>query len=308
MVHAQSKELPAGIRLRGVRQNNLKNIDCEIPLYRLTVITGVSGSGKSSLAFDTLYAEGQRRYLETFSAYTRQFLERIPRPDVDDVEGIPPAVAIDPYGAIKTSRSTVGTMTGLNDYLKLLFARAADAFCPSCGEKVEAEGTASVLAALTELPKKKSQTPLLIVAPLDLAGFESLEIIQGSLIAQGYLRCLVDGEVLRVDDLRAKDLARSIVYVVVDRLTAPRRRNTARIADSVEQAFRLGGGSLILHQDGEERAFSEGLHCASCDIELLKPSPGLFSFNNPYGACERCKGFGKTIALDWDRVVPHPQM
>ena len=163
-----SAKLDDAILVRGARQNNLKGIDCDIPLNRLTVITGVSGSGKSSLAFDTLYAEGQRRYLETFSAYTRQFLERLARPEVDSIEGIPPAVAIDPYGAIKTSRSTIGTMTGLNDYLKLLYARAAEAFCPRCDKKVEPEGSASVLRALDDLTG--DAYPVMVVAPVVRSG------------------------------------------------------------------------------------------------------------------------------------------
>lgn len=304
---------PAVIRLRGVRQNNLKNVDCEIPLYQLTVITGVSGSGKSSLAFDTLYAEGQRRYLETFSAYTRQFLERIARPDIESIEGIPPAVAIDPYGAIKTSRSTVGTMTGLNDYLKLLYARAAEAFCPHCGEKVEPESTEAVLEAIRAVIP--DAYPLLIVAPVDLAGFDSVEIVQRSLSAQGYVRYLSDdGEVCRIEKLTAQDIAGSTVHIVVDRLTSPSVSRQRR-ADSVEQAFRLGSGTAIVQPAGSTRqpdggrlVFSEGLRCGACDSDFLKPSPGLFSFNNPYGACSRCRGFGRTIGIDWGRVIPQPEL
>ena len=184
------------ITLRGARTHNLKNIDLDIPRDRLVVITGLSGSGKSSLAFDTLYAEGQRRYLETFSAYTRQFLERLARPRVDSIEGIPPAVAIDPYGAIKTSRSTVGTMTGLNDYLKLLYARAAEVFCPRCQRQVESEGSSTVLAALRDLPK--TAYPVYVVAPLDLGGFDSLELIQHSLTAQGYVAFLIINRAVRI--------------------------------------------------------------------------------------------------------------
>ncbi len=307
MISSKAPSLKNVIQLRGVRQNNLKGFDCEIRLGEFTVITGVSGSGKSSLAFDTLYAEGQRRYLETFSAYTRQFLERIARPDVKSVEGIPPAVAIDPYGAIKTSRSTVGTMTGLNDYMKLLYARASQAYCPSCSREVAPEGTASVLALLNDTVS--ARFPALIVAPVSLGGFDDVDVVRTSIVGQGYARYLRATEVRRLDDLEPQDLDGSFLNVVVDRL-ASARVSQARRADSIEQAFRLGGGSMHLC-DGDGvvlHTFTEGLHCGDCDVALVRPAPGLFSFNNPYGACARCRGFGKVIELDWNRIVPQPSL
>jgi excinuclease ABC subunit A len=298
---------PAGacIRLRGVRQNNLKGIDCDVPLGRLTIITGVSGSGKSSLAFDTLHAEGQRRYLETFSAYTRQFLDRLERPHAELIEGIPPAVAIDQSGAIKTSRSTVGTLTGINDYLKLLYARCSQAFCPRCGRHVELEDAAAVLRYLDSLPAEAY--PALIAAPVPLGGFESAAIIVQALRAQGYLRFLRGGEVRRTEELAAQDLKGATLEVVVDRLPS-RAVSRQRRADSIEQAYRAGRGSLRILGAGIARAFAAGMRCAGCSLDLPVPTPGLFSFNTPYGACAECRGFGRVIGIDWNRVVPDPRL
>ena len=301
MISRAKTSLSGAIRLRGVRQNNLQGIDCEIPLGALTVVTGVSGSGKSSLAFDTLYAEGQRRYVETFSAYTRQFLDRVPRPLAESLEGIPPAVAIDQSGAIKTSRSTVGTMTGVNDYLKLLFARSSEAICPGCGREIVPEGTSAALDAMSELAD--DVFPVLIVAPVPLGGFESAEVIRDAFRAQGYLRFLRDGEVCRLDALEAKDCEASELPIVVDRLSSARAGRTRR-ADSLDQAFRIGRGTATVSWTGGRATFTVGLRCGDCRIELPRPAPGLFSFNNPYGACHTCRGFGKVIELDWNLVIP----
>lgn len=293
------------IRLRGVRQNNLRNVDLDIPLGQMTVITGVSGSGKSSLAFDSLYAEGQRRYVETFSAYTRQFLDRMARPDVDSIEGIPAAIAIDQKGAIKTSRSTVGTMTGVNDYLKVLFARCSQAFCPDCDKVVEPENTDAAVRYLRS--GTAGLAPFLVLAPLPLGGFESVDIIAGSLRAQGYLRFLRDGAAVKIDQLQPEDIRDESLEVVVDRLAAS--ASQARMADSIDQAFRLGRGTLrLLSGDGASRTFNEGVRCGSCGREFLRPTPGLFSFNTPYGACPTCRGFGRTIELDLNRVIPDPRL
>ncbi len=293
------------IRIRGARQHNLKGIDLDVPLHKLTVVTGVSGSGKSSLAFDTLYAEGERRYVETFSAYTRQFLERLSRPEVDLIEGIPPAVAIDQRGAVKTSRSTVGTMTGLNDYLKLLYARRATPYCRDCKQEVIPEDVAQVLNYLARI--EKSQYPVLITAPVFLKGFGSAEIVRLSLRTQGFVRFLRKGKIRPLDELKDSDLPGDVVEVVVDRLASPsvpRSRET----DSVEQAFRLGRGQLKIRKTtGGEASFREGIRCKSCGREFPQPTPGLFSFNTPYGACPECRGFGRVIELDLNRVIPDPR-
>ncbi|MFP6737138.1 MAG: excinuclease ABC subunit A, partial [Planctomycetota bacterium] len=289
------------IRLRGLRQNNLRDIDLDIPLGKLTVVTGVSGSGKSSLAFDTLYAEGQRRYVETFSAYTRQFLDRFTRPDADSIEGIPPAVAIDQSGAVKTSRSTVGTMTGINDYLKLLYSRCSTGYCPECGLEIESENTSAVLECLDGL--EPADWPVLIVAPVPLGDFESVEVISSAFQGQGFLRFLRDGEVVRVTELCAEDLEKGRVDIVVDRLSK-RIASRQRRVDSIEQAFKVAHGRLRLVTVRGSRDFIRGLRCSACDIALPNPTPGLFSFNTPYGACEECRGFGRIIEIDWGRVVP----
>ncbi len=302
MIKAQ--ELSA-IQLRGVRQNNLKNIDLDIPLKKMTVITGVSGSGKSSLAFDVLYAEGQRRYVETFSSYTRQFLDRMSKPEAESLEGIPPAVAIDQSGAIKNSRSTVGTMTGINDYLKILFSRCASPFCPECHEEVSVHDTASVTRFLSD--STPEQFPALLIADLYLGTFENVDLIRDSVRAQGYSRFLRGPSPVRLDDLTSDDLKEGYLPIIVDRLSSTTR--SGRIADSVDQTFRLGRGSLrIVFEDGSERAFHDGLRCGGCGMEFPRPSPGLFSFNSPYGACDTCRGFGKVIDIDFERVIPDPRL
>ncbi len=303
-------EPPGGsIRIRGARQHNLKSIDLDIPLHKLTVVTGVSGSGKSSLAFETLYAEGQRRYVETFSAYTRQFLERLARPDADRIDGIPPAVAIDQSGAVKTSRSTVGTMTGINDYLKLLFARKAAPYCPDCrrtAERSDARTVAERLAAV-----RRQGEPLLIAAPVPLGGYGDAAIVASSLRAQGYRRFLRNGArastVVSIDELSPRDCGGEDLAVVVDRL-APGAVSPARLIEAVEEAFRLGRGRMEAVCGGEGRTYHEGIRCGGCGRGFPPPSPGLFSFNNPVGACSECKGFGRVIELDWGLVIPDPRL
>lgn len=293
------------IQLRGVRQNNLKSIDLDVPLNRFIVITGVSGSGKSSLAFDTLYAEGQRRYIETFSAYTRQFLDRIQRPDADSIEGIPPAVAIDQAGAVKTSRSTVGTLTGINDYLKLLYARASEAVCPGCGRTVEAEGSSAVLDYLETLPGEAF--PVLVVASVPLGSFDSVGTIARAFSAQGYRRFLRDGVVKKIDELSIEDTRTPVLQIVVDRLVSS-QVTRARRGDSIDGAFRVGRGAVSIHSGDGVRRFTADLRCGDCNVDMPQPTPGLFSFNNPYGACPCCRGFGRVIELDRSRVVPDERL
>jgi len=293
------------IRIRGLRQNNLRSVDCDLPLGRFIAVTGVSGSGKSSFAFDALYGEGQRRYIETFSSYTRQFLDRMARPDADAIENIPPAIAIDQSGAIKTSRSTVGTLTGINDYLKLLFARASTGFCPQCGRAVEPEGTSAVLAFLAGLPPEAF--PALITALVPLGGFDSSEAIARALAAQGFLRFLRGGDVVRIEDLGLTDVQSPALEVVVDRIASPHATRSRR-ADSLELAFRAGKGAVAVRAGGASRTFTSDLRCGDCGTRLAAPTPGLFSFNNPYGACTRCRGFGRIIEIDPRRVVPDPSL
>ncbi len=284
------------IRLYNVRQNNLKGFDLEIPLGRLTVITGVSGAGKSSLAFDTLYAEGQRRYVETFSPYARQFMERMDRPRVDRIEGIPPAIAIEQGDTVKTSRSTVGTMTEITDYVKLLFPRLAQLHCRRCGRPVKRE---TPEAAFEELRKRLQEgTPLIIAFPLH----KGTEGAKRDLISQGFYRIWHGGRLLSVQEAPSGETWE----VVVDRL-AFRASERPRIIDSLEMASSRGGGRFAVHPlRGEPLRFSQYLECPYCDIPYRDPIPNLFSFNSPVGACEVCRGFGRVMDIDPDLVVPDP--
>ncbi|WP_242470835.1 excinuclease ABC subunit UvrA [Thiocystis violacea] len=282
------------IRLRGVRQNNLKNLDLDLPLGELIVITGVSGSGKSSLAFDTLHAEGQRRYVETFSPYARQFLDRLDRPAADRIEGIPPSIAIDQANPVRTSRSTVGTMTELNDHLKLLFARAARLFCQGCGRPVRRDSPETIwehLAAGDASPR------VLIAFSVAVPESLGLEAVRKLLAQQGYIRLLSE--------------TADRIEVIQDRLRLT-PENRGRAIEALETALAKGHGRVLVypldadHQTGEPWRFSSDRHCPDCDITYRDPAPNLFSFNSPQGACETCHGFGRTIGIDWGLVVPDP--
>ncbi len=279
-----------GIRLYNVRQNNLKGFDLEIPLKRLTVITGVSGAGKSSLAFETLYAEGQRRYVETFSPYARQFMERMDPPKVDRVENIPPAIAIEQGDPVKTSRSTVGTMTEITDYMKLLFPRLATLHCRGCGRPVRREGPETALEAIRD--RLHNGTQVVVTFPY--------EGERGRLIAMGFYRAWYGGKVVGLEEA-----AQGPLEVVVDRLSFDPAEES-RLLESLEMAERFGKGRFCVHLDGEEYRFSSELECPYCSIRYRDPSPNLFSFNSPVGACPTCRGFGRIIDIDMDLVVPDP--
>src|SRR3989454_424917 len=291
------------IHIRGAKQNNLKNLDLQIPLNALTVITGVSGSGKSTLAFDILYAEGQRRYVESFSAYARQFLDRMDKPDVESIEGIPPTIAIDQSRPVKTSRSTVGTMTELHDHLKLLFSKIAVLHCRGCERVVERDTAQSVFHKLAVLPEG---SPVVLTFPLAASSVSWDEVTKG-LQQAGFHRLLVQQSVRELDEL--SDAPPDGLEIVVDRF-AYRRDNQKRILDSLEQAFHYGKGRLnfFLPQENWRREpFSNHLHCPHCDITYRDPTPNLFSFNSPLGACETCRGFGRVIDIDLDLVLPDPR-
>ena len=290
------------IHIRGAKQNNLKNLDLQIPLNALTVITGVSGSGKSTLAFDILYAEGQRRYVESFSAYARQFLDRMDKPDVESIEGIPPTIAIDQSRPVKTSRSTVGTMTELHDHLKLLFSKIAVLYCRGCERVVERDTAQSVFHKLAALPEG---SPVVLTFPLAASSVSWDEVRKG-LQQAGFHRLLVQQSVRELDELN--DAPPDGLEIVVDRF-AYRRDNQKRILDSLEQAFHYGKGRLnfFLPQENWQREpFSNHLHCPHCDVTYRDPTPNLFSFNSPLGACETCRGFGRVIDIDLDLVIPDP--
>jgi excinuclease ABC subunit A len=290
------------ILVEGARQNNLKSLKLKLPLNKMIVVTGVSGSGKSSLAFDTLYSEGQRRYVETFSPYTRQFLDRMDKPRVDRIEGIPPSIAIDQVNPVRTSRSTVGTMTELNDHLKLLYARASRLYCRGCGRPVDRDTPESIWERLArwagERGGEENQPPhVLIVFPVTVPHNFSEEEVRELLLKQGYTRIhRKEGPVLEV---------------VQDRL-ALRGSNRSRTIEDLEAALQYGHGRVLIRPlDGDGKGageeplrFSGDLHCPDCDIHYRDPVPSLFSFNSPLGACETCRGFGRVIGIDPDLVIP----
>jgi excinuclease ABC subunit A len=290
---------PKHIEIRGAQQNNLKNIDVNLPIGQLTVVTGVSGSGKSSLVFDTLYAEGQRRYVETFSAYARQFLDRMDKPKVDSIDGVPPAIAIDQTNPVRTSRSTVGTMTELNDHLKLLMARAAQLYCRQCAGLVKHDNPASIESQLNEFAAKDDPRLVITFSVTVPTNFSAPEVEQ-YLNAQGYTR------------LHHREGAQ--LFVVQDRFRMS-SVEPQRCIEAIETALRLGNGQLtvfalpaeVAAEDiaAQQRlAFSDGLHCAGCNINYAQPTPSLFSFNSPIGACDSCRGFGRVIGVDFGLVVP----
>ncbi|HYL02807.1 MAG TPA: excinuclease ABC subunit UvrA [Steroidobacteraceae bacterium] len=310
------------ILVRGARQNNLKNLDLDIELNKLVVVTGVSGSGKSSLVFDTLYAEGQRRYVETFSPYARQFLDRMDKPQVDSIAGIPPAIAIDQTNPVRTSRSTVGTMTELNDHLKLLYARAAVLHCRRCGAAVRRDTAESVCADVAARAAAAGDPLLLITFPVPVpANFTEAEVRE-LLTRQGYTRFLeADGPAgappasaaagKRRGRRRPAPPPRRTLEVVQDRLRAGHVER-GRLIESLEAALRVGRGRVNVQLAGEGDPprpvgtwrYSSELHCAHCDLAYHEPTPSAFSFNSPLGACDTCRGFGRTIGIDYGLVIP----
>ena len=292
-----SRNAHDAIVVRGARQNNLRNLDLDLPLNELVVVTGVSGSGKSSLVFDTLYAEGQRRYVETFSPYARQFLDRMDKPQVDRIEHIPPAIAIDQVNPVRTSRSTVGTMTELNDHLKLLYARAAQLHCRGCGQPVRRDNAQSIAdglgAALAGLP----QALLLICFPVPLPPKMKLSELRAELEKLGYVR------IHREEP--------KLLTVIQDRLRL-QTEDRSRLIEALEAALRSGHGRVSVHaldKEGREQRvlrYSSDLHCAECDLHYQEATQGLFSFNSPLGACDTCRGFGRVIGIDYGLVIPDP--
>jgi excinuclease ABC subunit A len=304
-----SKSAPSDSRaivIRGARQNNLKGIDLELELNKLHVVTGPSGSGKSSLAFDTIYAEGQRRYVETFSPYTRQFLERMDKPQVDEIRGIPPAIAIEQANRVRTTRSTVGTMTEVNDYLKLFMPRVARAFCPECHREIVCE-TAESIAEKTVNTLQGKRVLVCFGVPVP-PGTPPADFFQ-FLHTQGFLRVWLNRQMVRTDAVPTVDRLPGLVSVIQDRLTVD-AAVLPRLTEAVEHALRYGKERLtIVESDlGIDHKYSTGWHCPYCDIDIRPPSPGLFSFNNPVGACPDCRGFGRTIGIDLNRAMPDRRM
>ncbi|MBI4638719.1 MAG: excinuclease ABC subunit UvrA [Candidatus Rokubacteria bacterium] len=293
---------PLGLLIEGARQNNLKSISLEIPHDRLTVVTGVSGSGKSSLAFDTVFAEGQWRYIESLSTYARMFLDRIDRPDVDRIENIRPAVALEQKNAVRTARSTVSTATEVYDYLRLLYAKIGAVHCPRCGTRAESHSAESIVERLLgEHLGARALIGFRLAVPADLQPAE----LWASLTRRGFARVRLDGAIVDLAGPPPGDLpADREIAVVLDRVVvSPAARH--RLTDSVEAALREGGGRLEVEVvDGPLLRFGENLRCGRCDIVLERPQPLLFSFNHPLGACPECKGFGNVLKYDEALVVP----
>ena len=311
---------PADIVVVGARTHNLKDVDVTIPGGRFVIVTGVSGSGKSSLAFDTVYAEGQRRYVESLSAYARQFLERMEKPEVDRIDGIAPAIAIRQKNAIRNPRSTVGTTTEIHDYLRLLYARVGRTFCRVCGDEVVRESPEAVtdrVLALGDGARVMVGFELPLVVDEETARYAAVATALDGLQRRGFGRLLIDGRGIRFDDLAAEPSAAAAVetsgalQVVVDRLQLGAGDARQRLTDAVETAYREGGGAAWVAPVGADGAvampflrFSERFECRRCDVRYEVPQPRLFSFNNPFGACPTCHGFGNVVELDVNLVVP----
>ena len=292
------------IILRGVKTHNLKNLDLILPHGRLYVVTGVSGSGKSSLSFDTLYAEGQRRYVESLSSYARQFLERMEKPNVDSVTGIPPAIAIEAKNVITNARSTVGTQTEINDYLRVLFSRVGRTQCPDCGTEV-------VKCDVPEIARFVMQNfqdeKISILFPVDFGkkGKKYLREFLPELERQGFDSFRHEEKILTAGNLLKLKKIPERVSVVADQLRAV-EKNRKRFVDSLETAKRFGHGTVEIAVEKKIFRFTEGYRCFTCFKEFREPTPNLFSFNSPLGACPQCQGFGRVITLDWNLVVPDP--
>ncbi|CUI52823.1 excinuclease ABC subunit UvrA [Achromobacter ruhlandii] len=309
------------IRIVGARQNNLKNLDLTIATGELVVVTGVSGSGKSSLAFDTLYAEGQRRYVETFSPYARQFLDRMDKPQVDRIEGILPAIAIDQTNPVRSSRSTVGTMTELNDHIKLLFARGARLHCRGCGKVVQRDTPESIYRSLAERSAAAGDPRLVVTFPIAVPANFTEDEVRGFLEQQGYTRVHAEetavpnatapakGAKKEKGKAKAATEERRILQVIQDRFRFAGTERE-RVMEALDTALRMGAGHLAVYVMDAEGAdahiwkYSDRLHCADCNIEYTDPLPSSFSFNSPLGACEACRGFGRVIGIDFGLVIP----
>jgi excinuclease ABC subunit A len=291
------------IIVRGAREHNLKNIDIVIPRDKLVVVTGASGSGKSSLAFDTIYAEGQRRYVESLSAYARQFLGRMEKPEVDYIEGLSPAIAIDQKGTSRNPRSTVGTITEIYDYLRLLFARVGHPHCPNCGREITIQTVQQIVDAIQTIP---ADTKIMILAPLVKDRKGEYQAIFNDLRKSGYARVRVDKQIYELsDDIELDKNKKHNIEVIVDRIVTGQSGSQGRIADSVETALKLGNGIVLVSIiDGEELLFSEHFACVNCGISLGEIAPRNFSFNSPHGACPECSGLGVKLEIDPEMVLP----
>ena len=293
------------ITIKGARENNLKNIDLTIPRDKLVVFTGLSGSGKSSLAFDTIYAEGQRRYVESLSSYARQFLGQMEKPDVDYIEGLSPAISIDQKTTNNNPRSTVGTVTEIYDYLRLLYARIGIPHCPKCGKEIKKQTIDQIVDQICELEEK---TKIQILAPIvrDRKG-EHIKILEDAK-KSGYIRVRVDGNIYDLSEkITLEKNKKHNIEIVIDRLVI-RDDIKKRLTDSIETAMSLTDGIIIVDANGTDLKFSQNFACEDCHINIEEIEPRSFSFNNPHGACEECTGLGVKLIFDPDIIVPNPEL
>ena len=290
------------ITIKGAREHNLQNVDLKLPRDKMVVITGISGSGKSSLAFDTIYAEGQRRYMESLSSYARQFLGQMEKPDVDDIDGLSPAISIDQKTTSKNPRSTVGTVTEIYDYLRLLYARVGHPHCPECGKPIRRQSVDQIVDAVKSLPEK---TKIQILAPLVRGRKGEFQKLFENAKKKGFVRVLVDGEMMRLDEeIVLKKQVKHNISIVVDRLVV-RPDMDQRLTDSVELALEEADGLMEVEIiGGETLLFSRNFACPDCNISIGEMTPRMFSFNNPFGACPECDGLGYTMKIDPDFVIP----
>ena len=295
------------ITIKGARENNLKNIDLSIPRDKLVVITGLSGSGKSSLAFDTIYAEGQRRYVESLSSYARMFLGQMDKPDVDYIDGLSPAISIDQKTTSKNPRSTVGTVTEIYDYLRLLWARIGVPHCPKCGREIRQQSIDQIVDQIMALPEGSR---IQILAPV-IRGKkgEHVKVLEDAK-KSGYVRARVDGIAYDLsEEIKLEKNKKHDIEIVVDRLVI-KKEITRRLTDSAETALSLAGGLMIVDLVSENRriAFSQNYACEDCGISIEELTPRLFSFNNPHGACPKCTGLGMQMLIDPALIIPNPNL
>ncbi len=304
----ESPLLMDAIRIRGARQHNLQNVSCDLPRNKLVVITGVSGSGKSSLAFDTIFAEGQRRYVESLSAYARQFLEQMEKPDVDSIEGLSPAISIEQRTTSRNPRSTVGTVTEIYDYLRLLYASVGQPHCPKCGRPIQAQTIQEMVDRVLRLPVGSK---FMVLAPYVSGKKGEYRKQMAEMVKEGFLRARVDGKFVDLDDPPELDKQKKhTIEIVVDRLVSKPGEDEEyrkRLADSIETATRVSGGLIVLSvADGPEEVLSANYACPDCGTSLTEITPRLFSFNSPYGACTACSGLGTNLKADPERLVAEP--
>ncbi len=290
------------ITVRGARQHNLKNIDVDIPRDKFTVITGLSGSGKSSLAFDTIYAEGQRRYVESLSTYARQFLDQLEKPDVDSIEGLSPAISIEQKTVSRSPRSTVGTVTEIYDYLRLLFSSIGQPHCHQCGAPITRQSVEQIVHGILTLPDGER---VMILAPLVRGRKGEFKKELEKLHKDGFVRARIDGEMRQLDEEIKLDKRKNhTIEVVVDRLLI-KDGVTERLTESVRTALKITNGAVLISViDGDEKLYSERMACVDCGINIASLEPRSFSFNSAYGACKRCQGIGTVMEIDAAKIVP----